>query len=149
MRSPSGPNDPACYSGQCAEYCGGPHALMAFDVVAMAADEFDAWVAGGSAPSRGAPDEIENQGAAIFLAAGCGGCHTVRGTRARGEAGPDLSRVGGRRSIAAGALPNNPSSLARFISDGQHVKPENRMPPFKIFSAAELSALAAYLSGLK
>ena len=29
---------PGVYRGQCAEYCGGPHALMAFEVVAMPAD---------------------------------------------------------------------------------------------------------------
>src|SRR5690606_5028661 len=35
---------PGRYRGVCAEFCGLSHALMAFDVVAMDADAFDAWL---------------------------------------------------------------------------------------------------------
>ena len=35
---------PGIYRGQCAEYCGLQHALMAFDVIALPRAEFDAWV---------------------------------------------------------------------------------------------------------
>ena len=35
---------PGIYRGQCAEYCGGPHALMAFEVVAMPASDYAAWL---------------------------------------------------------------------------------------------------------
>ena len=41
------------------------------------------------------------------------------------------------------------ANLARFIADGQHVKPGNTMPPFRIFTDAELDALAAYLLSLR
>ena len=34
------------FRGQCAEYCGGPHALMALEVVAMPPAEFEAWLQG-------------------------------------------------------------------------------------------------------
>jgi cytochrome c oxidase subunit 2 len=41
------------------------------------------------------------------------------------------------------------ASLARFISDGQHVKPGNAMPEFRVFSQQERDAIAAYLLGLR
>ncbi len=135
------------YRGQCAEYCGGPHALMAKDVVVMEPQDFDAWLA---APTASQPaGEVEARGSALFIAAGCGGCHAVRGTMAAGVIGPDLSRVGGRLSIAAATLPNTPANLARFIGNGQHIKPGNHMPPFSVLSPTDRDAIAAYLAGLK
>src|SRR5690606_38303506 len=38
------PTEPGISRGQCAEYCGGAHALMSFYVIAMPAEEFDAWL---------------------------------------------------------------------------------------------------------
>jgi len=134
------------YRGQCAEYCGGPHALMALEIVAMAPAEFEAWLAAG-ATAESASDQA--QGRALFESAGCGACHAVRGTQANGVVGPDLSRIGGRRQLAAATLPNTPENLARFIADGQSVKPGNLMPEFKIFSDEELRALSTYLTSLK
>jgi cytochrome c oxidase subunit 2 len=135
------------YRGQCAEYCGGAHALMAKDVVVMERPAFETWLA---APAPSAPaNEAEARGASLFIAAGCGACHTVRGTPATGAIGPDLTRMGGRLSIAAATLPNTPANLARFIADGQHVKPGNLMPPFNALSPAERAAIAAYLTSLK
>jgi cytochrome c oxidase subunit II len=57
--------------------------------------------------------------------------------------------VGGRRTIAAGTLPTTREAIARFIRDGQHVKPGNLMPPFAIFTAEDLDAVAAYLMSLR
>ena len=37
--------EPGISRGQCAEYCGGAHALMSFYVVAMPEAEFQAWLA--------------------------------------------------------------------------------------------------------
>jgi cytochrome c oxidase subunit 2 len=42
------------YRGACAEYCGRSHAHMAFDVIVLARDEFDRWIAQQSAASAGA-----------------------------------------------------------------------------------------------
>jgi cytochrome c oxidase subunit 2 len=134
------------YRGQCAEYCGGPHAQMAFFAVAMAPEDFARWL---KEPAPEPAGDAARRGSILFLAAGCGACHAVRGTEARGQVGPDLTRVGSRRDIAAGALPNNPENLKRFIVDGQRVKPGNRMPEFRIFSAGELDDLTAYLTGLR
>ncbi len=142
-------DQPGVYRGQCAEYCGGPHALMAFEVVAMPAPDFAAWLAAEAGDAAAPADDVARAGRDLFLAAGCGACHTVRGTRAAGTLGPDLTHVGGRRMIAAGTLPMLRQDLARFIADGDHVKPGTMMPPFRILAAADLSALAAYLAGLR
>jgi cytochrome c oxidase subunit 2 len=138
---------PGVYRGQCAEYCGGPHALMALEIVVMPEADFEAWlrsgagalVAGGSG----------SRGGELFQAAGCGACHAVRGTPAAGTIGPDLSRIGARRFLAAATLPNTADNLARFITSGQSIKPGNQMPEFRIFSEDELRALATYLANLK
>jgi cytochrome c oxidase subunit 2 len=135
---------PGIYRGVCAEYCGGPHALMAFDVIAMPAADYDAWLR-----DAGRPADTTGQGHGLFIRAGCGGCHTIAGTAANGTIGPSLTKLGERRSIAAGTLPMSEANLARFVAQSQHVKPANRMPPFDIFSAAELKTLAAYLAGLR
>jgi cytochrome c oxidase subunit 2 len=39
--------------------------------------------------------------------------------------------------------------MARWIRDNQHLKPENKMPPYRIFLESELASLAAYLASLK
>lgn len=140
---------PGVSRGQCAEYCGGAHALMAFYVVAMPPDEFSAWLAREAGPAAPAetPDEI--RGHTLFMRYGCAGCHALRGSDARGTIGPDLTHVGSRYSLGAGILPNDAAAFARWIRDNQHLKPENLMPPFEIFTDAELGELAAYLEHLE
>ncbi len=142
-------DQPDVFRGQCAEFCGGPHALMAFEVVAMNAVDFDAWLAAQSAPAAEPTSPAAQRGKALFIAAGCGGCHAVRGTEATGTVGPDLTHIGSRRSVGVDTLPVTQANLARFIVDGQHVKPGNRMPPFRIFGDEELNALTTFLVGLR
>ena len=136
---------PGVYAGQCAEYCGGPHALMGFVVVAHPPAEFVRWRAERMAPPPPPPDAFAARGAQVFAASGCGACHSIRGTPANGLAGPDLSHVGVRRSLGAGILPNNQGTLAGWIADSQAIKPGNRMPPYKVLSGEDLRALAAWL----
>jgi cytochrome c oxidase subunit 2 len=127
------------FRGQCAEYCGGPHAQMAFYVVAQDEQSFDRWRQGQRLPAASAND---------LFNARCAACHTVRGTAASGTLGPDLTHVGGRVSIGAGILPNNRGALAGWIASSQHLKPGNLMPSFRELSGEELAALAAYLESL-
>jgi cytochrome c oxidase subunit II len=140
---------PGIYRGQCAEYCGGPHALMALDVIALGPSEYEAWRAREAQPARAAVEERERHGQRLFLAAGCGTCHAIRGTTATGGIGPDLTHFGSRRSVGIDTLPLTAGHVTRFIHDGQHVKPGNRMPEFRIFSGDEHAALAAYLLSLR
>jgi cytochrome c oxidase subunit 2 len=140
---------PGVYRGQCAEYCGAQHALMAFFAVAMEPDEFETWVAEQSAPAEEPRIPYLAEGQALFLAQGCGACHTVRGSPADGSLGPDLTHVGSRLSIGAGILPNNVGTLAGWISSVQHLKPEALMPSFGNLQGEELRAIAAYLESLE
>jgi cytochrome c oxidase subunit 2 len=114
---------PGTYRGQCAEFCGLQHANMAFLVVAQPPAEFRAWLRHEAQPARGGA-----AGLAAFLDSGCGGCHTIRGTSARGTVGPDLTHVAGRSTLAALTIPNNAGYLTAWILDPQHVKPGNLMP---------------------
>lgn len=140
---------PGTYRGQCAEYCGGPHALMAFYVVALDPAQFEDWLAAQRGPAAKPLTPTQMQGEGLFLSTGCGGCHAIRGTPAAGTIGPDLTHVGSRLSIAAATLPSTATSFARWISDNQHIKPNNRMPAFGILSNDQLAALGAYLAALK
>ena len=136
---------PGVYGGQCAEYCGGPHALMGLVVVAHAPEDFVRWRTGRLRPAPVPAGPLVARGAEVFAANGCGACHTVRGTEANGLAGPDLTHVGARRTLGAGILPNNRGTLAGWVADSQTLKPGNRMPPYAGLSGEELQAIAAYL----
>ena len=134
------------FGGQCAEYCGGPHALMGFVVVAHPPAQFAALMARRRAPSAPAGLDAEAaRGAGLFRATGCAACHRIAGSDANGLAGPDLSHVASRRTLGAGILPNNRGTMIGWIANSQAIKPGNRMPPYAMLSADELRALAAYL----
>jgi cytochrome c oxidase subunit II len=133
------------FRGQCAEYCGVSHALMAFTVLAMPAAEFQDWLEDTRRPAEGANRPAWE----IFEANGCGACHAVRGTAAVGVVGPDLSHLGGRGSIGAGVLPMSAASIARFITEPEAVKPGVAMPGYPGLAPADLDALASYLEGLR
>jgi cytochrome c oxidase subunit 2 len=135
---------PGVYAAQCAEFCGGPHALMGLVVVAHAPAEWDAWRARRAATTAPAT----STGGQLFISAGCGACHTVRGTAANGLAGPDLTHVGSRRTLGAGILPNHQGTLAAWIADSQAIKPGNRMPAYPVLTGPEVRALAAWLETL-
>jgi cytochrome c oxidase subunit II len=137
------------FRGQCAEYCGGPHAWMAFSVIATSTEDHETWLAREAAPAIEPESETARRGHKLFMGAGCGACHAIRGTPANGTIGPDMTHIGSRRAIAAELLPMTQANLARFVTDGQLLKPGNRMPPFRIFSQNDLDAVATYLHGLR
>ncbi len=136
------------WRGQCAEYCGGPHGLMAFDVVVETPEGFARWLEAQRRPAASPRAGDDQAGQALFLEY-CAGCHTVRGTRAQGKLGPDLTHVASRATIGAGVLPNNTGTLAAWIAGSQQLKPGNLMPSFRTFSGAELRALSGYLAQLE
>ena len=136
--------------GQCAEFCGLQHSVMAFWVVAQEPAEFEAWVARQQAPVPPPTTEEQARGREVFAQAGCGACHTVRGTEFQGRLAPDLSRIGSRLSLAAGALENNRATLAGWIAGAQDIKPGNAMPAYgRSLEGADLLAVAAWLESLR
>ncbi len=137
-------NDPGTYRGQCSEFCGLQHAHMAVEVVAQPQGAFDAWLAGQKRPAR----NTASAGARLFLREGCGGCHTIRGTGAHGDVGPDLTHIASRTTLASLTEPNTPANLRYWIQHPQQVKPGAKMPDLPL-SNADWDALAAYLETLR
>jgi cytochrome c oxidase subunit II len=137
------------YRGQCAEFCGLQHAKMAFMVIAEPEDRFNAWLEESIRPMPARPPgEFASPGEQVFVEAQCSMCHTVRGTGAWGQVAPDLTRIGSRRTLAAGTLPNTRGHLAGWILDPQRIKPGNFMPPTPL-DPERLHALLDYLESLK
>lgn len=136
------------FRGQCAEYCGLQHAFMAFMVIAEPRAEYDAWLAGLSSPDDRALTEAERRGRAVFERSACAACHTVRGASATGTVGPDLTTVGSRWSLGAGAAPNDRGHLGGWVVNPQTVKPGSGMPPQPI-PAQDLPDLLTYLQSLR
>ncbi len=143
------PTRTGTFRGTCSEYCGMGHALMSFAAVVMPADEFDAWLVDERAEAAETSAEPARLGAELFLANGCGACHTVRGTSANGEIGPDLTHVGSRSTIGAGLLPMDREAFRRWIARPQEVKPGVLMPAYEALPDEDLDALAAYLASLR
>ncbi|HZZ13693.1 MAG TPA: cytochrome c oxidase subunit II [Paraburkholderia sp.] len=138
---------PGVYRGQCSQFCGAQHAHMAFEVVAQSAVDFDAWRDAQGRAAVPLTTQAQVDGAHLF-AARCAGCHTIRGTDANGAQAPDLTHLGTRRTLAAGALTNTPEHLLDWVRHAQQIKPEALMPDIAL-SASEAVALSAYLATLQ
>ena len=141
-------DSPGVYRGECAEYCGLQHARMQFRVVAHPAPEFAVWLEEHRRPAAPAVDSVAKAGQAAFLTSGCAFCHTVGGTTARGTAGPDLTHLASRLTLAAGTLPNSKGHLAGWVGNPQAIKPGNKMPQIPL-RPEELQSLLAYLGSLR
>lgn len=158
---------PGIYRGQCAEYCGMQHAHMAFEVIALAPDDFVAWLnqhtsqssiasLGGTAsmatktPAT-ARERVQSApataGEQAFFKHGCAVCHAIQGTQAVGRAGPDLTLVAGRKALAAATLPNTRDNLLAWLIDPQAFKPGVKMPPTHA-PVTEIEAIVDYLLSL-
>jgi len=136
------------YRGQCAEFCGYEHALMAFSVVADTPSQYAAWAARQRQAAAAPADNIAMHGRDVFLNADCARCHTVRGTPANGTLGPDLTHLASRQTIAAGTFVNNAHNLSAWISNPPALKPGVMMPATR-FAPGDLQALVVWLGTLK
>ena len=139
---------PGVYRGQCAEFCGAQHAWMAFLVHAEPASQYEAWVAKQREPAAAPVDEQAVRGMQVFLHGTCVMCHAIGGSEAGGQRGPDLTHLAGRRTLAAGAIPNDAAHLAAWISDPSAFKPGTNMPGHAL-PPDDLQALVTYLRTLE
>jgi cytochrome c oxidase subunit II len=135
------------YHGRCAEFCGLQHARMEFRIVAESPQRFAAWYEGQIAPAPAPATPQQQAGQQVFLSRSCVLCHTIRGTPAGSQVGPDLTHLASRTTIAAGTLPNTRGHLGGWVLDPQRIKPGAKMPPNQL-AADELHALLAYLESL-
>lgn len=139
---------PGTFRGQCAEYCGVQHAHMAFSVVAENPTAFRSWLDRQAETASVPSQAVERQGYDLLTTGTCSTCHTVRGTSADGEVGPDLTHLAGRQSLGADTIPNDKGHLAGWIANSQLIKPGNKMPPQPL-TPSDLAAVVAYLQTLE
>ena len=161
------------YYGQCAEYCGDSHARMLFRAHVVSDGDFYDWVNAMQIGHTEAPEGMSwedwyatydenpelltgdlHEGLKLFMGrALCATCHAVEGNpRAVGVAGPNLTFLADRHSIAAGWLNHRnednsvdkEAQLANFIRWIKHtddVKPGNLMWKAKGAGIGELDPL--------
>jgi cytochrome c oxidase subunit 2 len=121
---------------------------MAFLVIAEPAEAYARWAEQQHRPAREPQADAERRGRDVFLSRSCMLCHAIEGTPANARRAPDLTHIAGRRTLAAGTLPNEPEKLAQWILDPQSVKPGTTMPATEL-SSDELQGLVAYLRSLE
>jgi len=140
------PEETGVYLGQCAEFCGTSHANMRFRVFVDSQADFDAWVAAQTADAAPAEGELAMAGESIATTT-CAGCHTIRGTTAAGQIGPDLTHVNSRTTIAAGLLENDTENLRAWLDNPPAEKPGSKMPDLPL-TDEQIEQVIAYLQGL-
>lgn len=120
-------------------------------------------VVGEGAPEASEEDPLVARGREVFFRESyCVLCHAIQGTPAAGAIGPNLTRIGGRSTIAAGLLENTPDNLVAWITDPHKIKPGAHMPgaeysvtfegqtyPPLNLNQEQIEALAAYLSSMR
>jgi cytochrome c oxidase subunit II len=141
-------DDPGTYRGQCSEFCGLQHAHMSVVVIAQEPAAFRRWLANMARPAGERSGGVAaREGRTVFLDKACADCHTIRGTAAHGDVGPDLTHLATRETLAAATIPNRPGYLRGWIDDPQAVKPGAIMPAVPL-TTRELDQLTAYLETL-
>jgi cytochrome c oxidase subunit 2 len=123
---------PGTYAGACAEFCGAQHAWMRFFVIAEPAAEFEAWEQRQLQPMTAEAAALP--GRKVFQEMMCVNCHEVGGVAAgtNATAGPDLTHVAGRATLAGGVLTNSEANLELWLQDPQAIKPACLMPNFHL-----------------
>jgi cytochrome c oxidase subunit 2 len=139
---------PGRYRGQCGEFCGLQHAHMGMYVFADPPARFRSWLRNMERPRRRPDTPDERGGERVFLRNQCASCHTIRGTPAQGEIGPDLTHLQSRTTLAGLTIPNNRVYLASWVRNPQHIKPGNKMPSINLTSS-EREMLLDFLESLR
>jgi cytochrome c oxidase subunit II len=142
------PRVPGLYRGQCAEFCGLQHAHMALDVFVETPQAFAAWRARQLAPANAPRTPNAARGQLLFEQSACAMCHRVQGTLAGGVTGPDLTHFASRRTLAAGTLKLDRTTVAAWIIDPQRYKPGANMPKVPL-DASQVDAISDYLMELQ
>lgn len=140
------PQTAGLYEGQCAQFCGVEHAKMLLRVYADTPDQFAAWVK--REQQQGAQDPAVAAGRHEFESQSCVNCHTVGGTSAHGQFGPDLTHLASRKTIASGAAENTTENLERWIADPDQIKPGSLMPAMHL-TPEQVREITAYLNTLQ
>ena len=92
----------------------------------------------------------------------CITCHTIAGTQAQGQLGPNLTHFASRGTFAGSMFDNTPANVDQWIHETSLLKPGVIMPRFgcgqtneppyasmKCISDSDIQAVVAYLESLK
>jgi cytochrome c oxidase subunit 2 len=140
------PTEPGTYVGNCAEYCGLQHARMLLRVIVHSPGDFEKWAAAQQEPP--VEDPRARAGRDTFFATSCINCHSIKGTKAVGTFGPDLTHLMSRETLGAGTVPNTNEKLRAWVRDPQTIKEGCNMPNMQL-TENELNQIVAYLLTLK
>jgi cytochrome c oxidase subunit 2 len=140
------PHTAGMYEGQCAQFCGVQHAKMLLRVYVDTPEQFAAWVK--QEQQAGAQDATVAMGRREFESQACVNCHTIAGTSAHGQFGPDLTHLASRKTIASGAAENTTENLERWIAEPDMIKPGSLMPSMHLTSD-QVREITAYLNTLQ
>ena len=131
-RSSSTPTRPGRYRGQCAEFCGLQHAHMGMYVFADPPARLPALARDQAAPAAAPPATGRGRASGSSCTAACASCHTIRGTSADGDVGPDLTHVGephdARRARRSRTRRRDLARLDRRLAARQARQPDARLP---------------------
>jgi cytochrome c oxidase subunit 2 len=112
-------------------------------------------VAEDKGPAVGDDPELDAaNGAALFVAKGCSGCHTISGLEgANGKVGPNLTHLQARTRFAGAVFELNDRNLRRWLRNPPAMKPmnpqNNQGMPNLGLTEDEITQLIAYLETLK
>jgi cytochrome c oxidase subunit 2 len=140
------PTQPGTYVGNCAEYCGMQHARMLLRVIVHLPEDFERWLEAQQKPPVDDPQMAA--GRDVFFTTSCINCHAIRGTKAVGKFGPDLTHLMSRQTLGAGVVANTEENLQTWVRDPQHIKPGALMPNMQL-TDDELNRIVGYLLTLK
>ena len=143
---------PGEYAGTCVEYCGLSHANMRLKVFAHEPADFDRWVSEQGEDAARPTATLAAKGERIFMGQQCVDCHTIRGTKAEGTTGPDLTHFASRSTFAGAIFESNEKNLQRWLTDAPAEKPGSKMPAGVTemgLSSDDITALIAYLQSLR
>lgn len=65
--------------------------------------------------SSGPPSSAVGSGAAVFVSAGCGSCHTLKAAKATGTVGPNLDQVRPSASTVKGFVQSGAGVMPSFV----------------------------------
>jgi cytochrome c oxidase subunit 2 len=136
---------PGTYYLHCAEFCGTFHSRMGTRLVVMPPADFQRWLG-----RSGADPQLVAEGAALFRARGCSGCHLgggpVRAPSLQGIYGRPVALASGQLVIADEAyLRDSILQPSRQLVAGY----QDRMPSFQgALSESDLLRLITYIQSL-
>jgi cytochrome c oxidase subunit II len=142
------PHRTGVYRGGCTRFCSPRQARMQLLVIVREPATFAEWLERQRASAPPPQDAMAQRGHDAFVGGTCASCHRIRGTPAMATFGPDLTHIASRRTLGAGAIPNDRAHMAAWILDPHTFKPGSFMPPTHL-QPETLHALLYYMEQLR